>query len=185
MISCFPRVRKLTCHVGTLSLGYWSQPRWLNGLMRSRVHSLWLLVDHCVLRNWDRILVRAVKGLISRAGMVPICPLQWQRDVKLQQTTTTTWVLRCPREDRFHCIYPRRAFLLYLRSGCSRGEDSVWDSYQTWGQFHFVNSNSNSNSTQFHLVNSNSNSTSNLSIPIPIPIPNRSIPIQFHLYIFL
>ena len=34
----------------------------------------WLLVDHCVLRNWDRILVRAVKGLISRAGMVSICP---------------------------------------------------------------------------------------------------------------
>ena len=62
------------------------QPRWLSGLMRSRVHSLWLLVDHCVLRNWDRILVRAVKGLISRAGMVSICPLLWQRDVKLQQT---------------------------------------------------------------------------------------------------
>ena len=55
----------------------------------SRVHSLWLLVDHCVLRNWDRILVRAVKGLISRAGMVSICPLLWQRDVKPQQTTTT------------------------------------------------------------------------------------------------
>ena len=48
----------------------------------------WLLVDHCVLRNWDRILVRAVKGLISRAGMVSICPLLWQRDVKLQQTKT-------------------------------------------------------------------------------------------------
>ena len=63
-----------------------SQPRWLSGLRRSRVHSLWLLVDHCVLRNWDRILVRAVKGLISRAGMVSICPLLWQRDVKLQQT---------------------------------------------------------------------------------------------------
>ena len=46
----------------------------------------WLLVDHCVLRNWGRILVRAVKGLISRAGMVSICPLLWQRDVKLQQT---------------------------------------------------------------------------------------------------
>ena len=46
----------------------------------------WFLVDHCVLRNWDRILVRAVKGLISRAGMVSICPLLWQRDVKLQQT---------------------------------------------------------------------------------------------------
>ena len=46
----------------------------------------WLLVDHCVLRNWDRILVRAVKGLISRAGMVSIWPLLWQRDVKLQQT---------------------------------------------------------------------------------------------------
>ena len=63
-----------------------SHPRWLSGLRRSRVHSLWLLVDHCVLRTWDRILVRAVKGLISRAGMVSICPLLWQRDVKLQQT---------------------------------------------------------------------------------------------------
>ena len=52
----------------------------------------WLLVDHCVLRNWDRILVRAVKGLISRAGMVSICPLLWQRDVKLQQTKL------CPME---------------------------------------------------------------------------------------
>ena len=31
--------------------------------------------DHCVLRNWDRILGRTVKGLISRAGMVSICPL--------------------------------------------------------------------------------------------------------------
>ena len=46
----------------------------------------WLLVDHGVLRNWDRILVGAVKELISRAGMVSICPLLWQRDVKLQQT---------------------------------------------------------------------------------------------------
>ena len=61
----------------------------------------WLLVDHCVLRNWHRILVRAVKGLISRAGMVSICPLLWQRDVKLQQTklwiTTTSdqeWSLK-------------------------------------------------------------------------------------------
>ena len=45
-----------------------------------------LLVDHCVLRNWDRILVRAVKRLISQAGMVSICPLLWQRDVKLKQT---------------------------------------------------------------------------------------------------
>ena len=34
----------------------------------------WLLVDHYVLRNWDR-MVRAVKGLISRAGMVSICPI--------------------------------------------------------------------------------------------------------------
>ena len=63
---------------------------------------------------------------------------------------------------------------------------SIYDPLgQTWGQFHFVNSNSNSNSTQFHLVNSNSNSPSNLSIPIPIPIQNRSIPIQFRLYISL
>ena len=51
----------------------------------------WLLVDHCVLWNWDRILVSAVKGLISRAGMVSICPLLWQRDVKLQQTKP--WLL--------------------------------------------------------------------------------------------
>ena len=50
----------------------------------------WLLVDYCVLRNWDRILVRAVKGFISRAGMVSICPLLWQRDVKLQQTKSTS-----------------------------------------------------------------------------------------------
>ena len=64
----------------------YSQPRWLSGLTRSCVHSQWLLVDQCVLSNWDRILVRAVKGLISRAGMVSICPLLWQRDVKLQQT---------------------------------------------------------------------------------------------------
>ena len=46
----------------------------------------WLLVDHCVLRNWDRIPVRAVEGLISRVGIVSICSLLWQRDVKLQQT---------------------------------------------------------------------------------------------------
>jgi len=37
-------------------------------------------------------------------------------------------------------------------------------SYQTWGQFRFVNS----NSTHFHLVNSTSNfSIPNFSIPIP------------------
>ena len=68
----------------------WYQPRWLSGLTRSSVHSQWLLVDQCVLSNWDRILVRAVKGLISRAGMVSICPLLWQRDVKLQQTNKQT-----------------------------------------------------------------------------------------------
>ena len=48
-----------------------------------------LLVDHCVPRNWDRILVSAVKRLISQAGMVSIWPLLWQRDVKLQQTNWT------------------------------------------------------------------------------------------------
>ena len=53
----------------------------------------WLLVDHCVLRNWDRILVRAVKVLISRVGMVSICPLLWQRDVELQQTKFINWVI--------------------------------------------------------------------------------------------
>ena len=83
------------------------QPRWLSGLMRSRIHSLWLLVDHCVLRNWDRILVRAVKGLISRAGMVSICPLLWQRDVKLQQTAFNVWywsILRIHVVDKYSLI---------------------------------------------------------------------------------
>ena len=81
-----------------ISVDSWRQPRWLSGLMRSRVHSLWLLVDHCVLRNWDRILVRAVKGLISRAGMVSICPLLWQRDVKLQQASKQA-------VDSWHCVH--------------------------------------------------------------------------------
>ena len=80
-------------HIWPFSLHYnMCQPRWLSGLTRSCVHSLWLLVDHCVLSNWDRILVRAVKGLISRASMVSICPLLWQRDVKLQQTNIITCI---------------------------------------------------------------------------------------------
>ena len=83
-------VPKYLCNTNTAYLTSFSQPRWLSGLTRSCVHSLWLLVDHCVLSNWDRILVRAVKGLISRAGMVSICPLLWQRDVKLQQTNKLT-----------------------------------------------------------------------------------------------
>ena len=62
------------------------QPRWLSGLRRSLVHSL-MVARHCVRRNWDQIPGRAVKGLISRAGMVSICPLLWPRDVKLQQTS--------------------------------------------------------------------------------------------------
>ena len=77
--------------------------------MRSRIHSLWLLVDHCVLRNWDRILVRAVKGLISRAGMVSICPLLWQRDVKLQQTNK--WK---PLKERDYFSKPQRLFTVRL-----------------------------------------------------------------------
>ena len=82
---------------GTAPSYIWrSQPRWLSGLTRSCVHSQWMLVDHCVLSNWDRILVRAVKGLISRAGMVSICPLLWQRDVKLQQTYGGNYLLRHP-----------------------------------------------------------------------------------------
>ena len=65
-------------------LVYWLngniQPRWLSGLRRSLDHSL-MIARHCVLGNWDRISVRAVRGLISRAGMVSICPLLWQRDL--------------------------------------------------------------------------------------------------------
>ena len=40
-----------------------SQPRWLSGLMRCRVHSLWLLVDHCVLRNWESNPGQGSKGI--------------------------------------------------------------------------------------------------------------------------
>ena len=61
------------------------QHRLLSGLRRSLVHSL-MIVRHCVLRNWDRILVRAVRGLIDRGDIVLICLLLCQRDVKLQQT---------------------------------------------------------------------------------------------------
>ena len=47
------------------------QPRWLSGLRRSRVHSL-VIVRRSLC---PEKLVRAVEGLISRAGMVSICPL--------------------------------------------------------------------------------------------------------------
>ena len=46
--------------------------------------------------------VRAVRGLISRAGMVSICPLLWQRDVKCQQTKLTL------KTDCCHNDYYRR-----------------------------------------------------------------------------
>ena len=85
-----------------------SQPQWLSGLTRSCVHSLWLLVDHRVLSNWDRILVRAVKGLISPAGMVSICPLLWQRDVKLQQTNNKQTILY------LSYLHPTSIFLTYF-----------------------------------------------------------------------
>ena len=44
-----------------------SQRRLLSGLRRSLVYSLLMIARHCVLRNWDRIPVRAVEGFISRA----------------------------------------------------------------------------------------------------------------------
>ena len=90
----------------------------------------WLLVDHCVLRNWGRILVRAVKGLISRAGMVSICPLLWQRDVKLQQTkifhNLENIVICSPRVSRLfieNCMLLalHRPAFYYLRVSCIRG----------------------------------------------------------------
>ena len=51
------------------------------------------------MRHWDRILVRAVKGLISRAGMVSICPLLSQRDLKLQQTKQQLCTQQCVRAN--------------------------------------------------------------------------------------
>ena len=50
------------------------QPRWLSGLRRSLVHSL-IIVRQCVLRNWDRIPVRAVRGLIYCGDIILICLL--------------------------------------------------------------------------------------------------------------
>ena len=66
-VRCYPSIR-LKSH--TLIE---FQPRWLSGMRCSLVHSL-MIARHCVLRNWDRISVRAVKGLISWAGIVSICP---------------------------------------------------------------------------------------------------------------
>ena len=47
--------------------------RWLRGLRHSLVNSL-MIAHHCVLRNWDRIPVRAIKGLTFWARMVSMCP---------------------------------------------------------------------------------------------------------------
>ena len=102
---------------------------WLSGLRRSLIYSL-KIVCHCVLRNWDRILARAViSGLISRAGMVSICPLLWQRDVKLQQTkpyhhNAFTW---------HHNEYTRHHNARILTRCCSvgsRAQQSRWVSVQ-------------------------------------------------------
>ena len=69
----------------------------------------WLLVDHCVLRNWDRILVRAViEGLISRAGMVSILS---QRDAKTPTNKQTNLRQRSWTEV---CIHPFVCLLLCL-----------------------------------------------------------------------
>ena len=65
------------------------QPRWLRGLRRSLLHSL-MIARHCVLRNWDRILVRAVKGLIYRAVMsryIRYCDKETLNSNKPNQTT--------------------------------------------------------------------------------------------------
>ena len=82
----------------------------------------WLLVDYCVMRNWDRILVRAVKGLISRDGMVSICPLLWQRDVKLQQTKHTYTLPiqsnECQYQPRNINVIGVRALELHSRTVC-------------------------------------------------------------------
>ena len=61
---------------------------WVRCLRYSLVHSL-MIARHCVLINWDRIPVRAVKGLLSRGGMVSICPLLWQRELNDSQLHRT------------------------------------------------------------------------------------------------
>ena len=97
----------------------------LSGLRRCRVHSLWLLVDHYVLRNWYRILVRAVKGLISRAGMVSICPLLWQRDVKLQQTHQTEREGPNGHEKRLESEPTCRGVYFWRGAGVPGGEQAT------------------------------------------------------------
>ena len=57
--------------------------------MASTSFSYQLFTLFACLRNWDRIPVRAIKRLISRAGIVSICPLLWQRDVTTNQTNQT------------------------------------------------------------------------------------------------
>ena len=43
---------------------------------------------------------QGIKGLISRAGMVSICPLLWQRDVKLKQTNKQTYIQILIKTDK-------------------------------------------------------------------------------------
>ena len=76
-LSCRINTRKRHIYLGLSLSQTESQPRWLSGLRRSRVHSLMIA---------RRSLGPEKLGLISRAGMVSICPLLWQRDVKLQQS---------------------------------------------------------------------------------------------------
>ena len=53
-----------------------SQPRWLSGLRRSHVHSLMIARRSlCPEQLGSNPGQGKVKGLISRAGMVSICPL--------------------------------------------------------------------------------------------------------------
>ena len=98
----------------------------------------WLLVDHCVLRNWDRILVRAaVKGLISRAGMVSICPLLWQRDVKLQQIISNGPIaFKFYTEVKYLKLHQKNCQWLDYHPNCIRWwhlyPQNLWNSISPW-----------------------------------------------------
>ena len=99
----------------------------------------WLLVDHCVLRNWDRILVRAVKGLISRAGMVWTISrspaglfLPWITCVAMCLLAP----LRLVTEGDYGCAPPTLSNITtMLNISCSRCSAQEYTE-NIWGQFH-------------------------------------------------
>ena len=69
------------------------QPRWLTGLRRSRVHSLMIARQSLCPEKLGSNPGQGNKEINFRAGMVSICPLLWQRDVKTKQIINGKWTI--------------------------------------------------------------------------------------------